>query len=72
METPTKIIIKEALEAEDGQTIDEIKARTHLSTVILYGTILVMEDTGELQYDPLAPAASRRYHLAPEVPQGTC
>lgn len=65
MDTPTRMAIRETLNEVPAMTAAEIKARTRLNTVMLYGTLLQMEDDGEIvsTLDPERPS-QRRYLLA--------
>lgn len=48
MDTPSKEVIREALRALGPSRIDAVKARTGLSDVMLYASVLQMEDMGEI------------------------
>lgn len=48
MDTPTREVIRIAMRELGPCRIADIKARTNLSDVMLYATILQMEDDGEI------------------------
>ncbi len=48
MDTPSKEFIRDALRALGPSRIRSVKARTGLSDVMLYSSILQMEDEGEI------------------------
>lgn len=48
MDTPTREVIRQALRDMGPSRIADVKARTRLSDVMLYGSILQMEDAGEI------------------------
>lgn len=48
MDTPTREVIRNAMRELGPCRIADIKARTRLSDVMLYGSILQMEDDGQV------------------------
>jgi hypothetical protein len=48
MDTPSKDFIRRALRDLGPSRMDDIKARTGMSSIMLYASVLQMEDEGEV------------------------